>query len=113
MRASVGSKRFSSLYAGMITETSGRELLDFAEGSRPVGSEVGSAADSPRLDSGGVGLIADDFVALDHGRYAHPSGTIVRPPIDPHNFAHRADEHFGTARDLCGQRQRDVQFAAG
>src|ERR1700691_2172168 len=97
----------------MIMETSGDATVDFEVDPGDSESTEVKVTEAPRLASGGAGLIADNLVALDYRGHANSGGPIVRPPIDAHHFPHHTDEYFRAARDLRGQRQRDVQFAAG
>src|SRR5580704_3919929 len=96
----------------MITDTSGgrSDFVADSPASTPGAVEFVGAS---RLGSGGSGLIADDFVALDHRGDAHASGTVVGPAVDAHHFSHRTNEYFGAMGDLRGQRQRDVEFTSG
>ena len=55
---------------------------------------------------------AYDFVSLDDCGDTDARVIAIRPFIDSHHLAHRANEDLRPASDFRGQRQRDVQFRA-
>ena len=56
------------------------------------------------------GFVANNFVAFNHGRYAHSGGAILRLLVDADDLAHGANKYFGATRHFGGQSKCEVQL---